>query len=381
MKSSNDATVKLNSNKKRREVNQQPGEIKRSRHPKSHAEDMGVLKSAPPSIGTMAIDKLVLDVPASEVDVETALERARQICRTGALTRGSTKSIFFKSAFVLKLPSGAIVRFHMVPNNRGVGANMQLVLNPNQMEPEDCSALIRTFKALFPLNAVEIAASMLIRRIDVCIQLGISIEHFIIELKGARSSAKVFLATDRDGQIQTIYMGSVSSAHHGVAYDQEASDEYKRLVGEKPSRTNMSEDAELVMKGAPKKGRMQLESRRVFKRPVALAELSEMKTPLSDYRILQLAVDDQKWDTGFSGYVDMVRLRGVHGARAHMQKRCGSTAAIHAQLKDYEQRLAGMSAPWWKPEQYAASLLETLKQSAAWKFLRVMEKTSANADI
>ena len=124
---------------------------------------------------------------------------------------------------------------------------MQLVLNPNQMEAGDSKRLIGMFKLLFPLNAREIAASMLIRRIDVCIQLGLAIEDLIIELNGVMSGAKVYLKTDRDGQMQTVYMGSTESAHHGVAYDQIASDQYKRLVGEKPSRTQMREDAELVL--------------------------------------------------------------------------------------------------------------------------------------
>ena len=76
-----------------------------------------------------------------------------------------------------------------------------------------------------------------------------------IEYAHARG-AKVYVATDRGGKMQTLYMGSTESAHHGVAYDQIASDEYKRRVGEKPSRTSMRKDAELVSER--KKGRTQL---------------------------------------------------------------------------------------------------------------------------
>jgi hypothetical protein len=63
----------------------------------------------------------------------------------------------------------------------------------------------------------------------------------------------------------------------------------------------MREDAELVSER--KKGRTQLESRRVFKCPVALAQLSEMRTPFSKYRILQIKADGSKWEPGFAGYV------------------------------------------------------------------------------
>ena len=44
------------------------------------------------------------------------------------------------------------------------------------------------------------------------------------------------------------------------------------------------------------------------------------------------------------------------------------------QVAEYEARLARMAAPWWNAEEYAASLLETLKKSSAWRFLKVMEK-------
>lgn len=334
-----------------------------------------IIPSAPyearPSIGEMAIDKLYLDLQMPKYELEGVLQRSQELRRNGQLGKGSTKSTFFKQAFVLKLPSGAVVRFHLVPNNPEKGAPMQLVLNPNQMEPGDCDSLIAIFKRLFPFNAKEMAALMLIRRIDVCIQLGSAIEDLIIELNGAMSGAKVYVATDRGGQIQTIYMGSTESAHHGVAYDQVASDEYKRRVGEKPSRTLMREDAELVSER--KKGRTQLESRRVFKRPVTLAQLSEMRTPFSKYRILQLKADGSKWEPGFAGYVDSVRLRGVYGARAHWKAQCGEGREVMAQITEFEARLGRMAAPWWKAENYAASLLETLQKSAGWKFVAAMK--------
>lgn len=326
---------------------------------------------AQPSIGEMAIDKLYLDLQMPEYELEAVLQRAQQLRRDGHVGKGSTKSTFFKHAFVLKLPGGAVVRFHLVPNNPDKGAPMQLVLNPNQMEPGDCEGLIAMFKRLFPFNAREIAALMLIRRIDVCIQLGLAIEDLIIELNGAMSGAKVYVATDRGGKMQTLYMGSTESAHHGVAYDQIASDEYKRRVGEKPSRTRMREDAELVAER--KKGRTQLESRRVFKRPVALAQLSDMRTPFSKYRILQLKADGSKWEPGFAGYVDSVRLRGVYGARAHWKAQCGESREVMAQITEFEARLGRMAAPWWKAENYAASLMETLQKSAAWKFVAAMQ--------
>lgn len=343
--------------------------------------DVSAHHTAVPLIGAMAIDKLVLDIQLPEHELASALERARQLRRDRQLGKGSPKGKFYKNIFILRLPSKAVACFHMVQSNPDKGAPMQLVLNPNQIEPGDCQHLIAMFKLLFPLNAREIAASMLIRRIDVCIQLGLAIEDLIIELNGVMSGAKVYLKTDRDGQMQTIYMGSTESAHHGVAYDQITSDQYKRLVGEKPSRTRMREDAELVLESESKQGRIQLESRRVFKRPVALAQLAEMRTPFGKYRILQLKSDGKKWEPGFCSYVDSVRLRGVHGARTHWKAQCGEGREAMAQIAEFEARLGRVAAPWWKPEAYAASLVETLKKSAAWKFLRLMEKLTERTGV
>ena len=44
-----------------------------------------------------------------------------------------------------------------------------------------------------------------------------------------------------------------------------------------------------------------------------------------------------------------------------------------AQITEFEARLGRMAAPWWKAENYAASLMETLQKSAAWKFVAAMQ--------
>ncbi|EED69278.1 hypothetical protein CtesDRAFT_PD4226 [Comamonas testosteroni KF-1] len=343
---------------------------------KKKLTNVSAVSEATPSVTAMAIDKLYLDLLISEPEMDAVLERALQLKKRSKLGRGTSKSTFFKHAFVQKLPSGAIARFHIVPNNRGKGANMQLVLNPNQMERGDSSPLIKMFKDLFPLSWKEIASTMLIRRIDVCLQLlGVSINDLLITLDGSKSGAKVYVTTDHNGFVQTIYMGDTQSPHHGAAYDQVASDEYKSTVGEKPSRQRLRDIAELVLEPVKKvKDRIQLESRRNFDKPVDLAQLAEITSPLGKYRILVLDSKAQKGDAGFCGYIDSVRLRGMHGARAHLSMQCGKASEVMNQVAEYEARLARMAAPWWNAEEYAASLLETLKKSSAWRFLKVMEK-------
>lgn len=367
------------------EVNSKPAGIKDapavtkqkpSKAFKKKLTDVGTVSEATPSVTAMAIDKLYLDLLISEPEMDAVLERAQQLRKHRKLGRGTSKSTFFKHAFVLKLPSRSIARFHIVPNNRGKGPNMQLVLNPNQMECEDCKVIIDMLKELFPLRAREVVATMLIRRIDVCLQLlGVSINDLIITLDGSQSGAKVYVTTNSDGFVQTIYMGDTNSPHHGAAYDQVASDEYKSTVGEKPSRQHLRDIAELVLEPMKEvKDRIQLESRRNLKPPVDLAQLAEIASPFGQYRILMLDSKAQKWDAGFCGYIDSVRLRGMHGARAHLSSQCGKAGEVMNQVAEYEARLAKMAAPWWSSEEYAASLLDTLKKSAAWRLLKVMKK-------
>lgn len=343
---------------------------------KKRLTDVSAVSEATPGVTAMAIDKLYLDLIISEPEMDAVLERAQQLRKHHKLGRGSSKSTFFKHAFVQKLPSSAIARFHIVPNNRGKGANMQLVLNPNQMGCKDCKVIIDMLKELLPLRAKEIVAAMLIRRIDVCLQLlGVSINDLIITLDGSQSGAKVLVKTDRNGFVQTVYMGDTNSPHHGAAYDQVASDEYKSMVGEKPSRQHLKDIAELVLEPVKKaKDRIQLESRRNFDKSVDLAQLAEIASPFDKYRILVLDSKAQKWDAGFCGYIDSVRLRGMHGARAHLSSQCGKASEVMNQVAEYEARLARMAAPWWNAEEYSSSLLDTLKNSAAWRLLKVMEK-------
>ena len=120
---------------------------------KKKPTDVSAHHVAAPLIGAMAIDKLVLDIQLPAHELASVLERARQLRRERQLGKGSKKGKFYKNIFILRLPSKAVACFHMVQSNSDKGAPMQLVLNPNQMEPGDCKRLIAMFKLLFPFNA------------------------------------------------------------------------------------------------------------------------------------------------------------------------------------------------------------------------------------
>lgn len=85
--------------------------------------------------------------------------------------------------------------------------------------------------------------------------------------------------------IQTIYAGSIESSRRGTAYDQDASDEYKSLVGELRSvvRTAMKDDCEIGL--TTTKGRVRIESRNNFKSPLRFDQLPDLDDPFSGYQI------------------------------------------------------------------------------------------------
>lgn len=336
----------------------------------------GNLVEAPAIEHSMAIDKLYLDLSLSTPELEAVVSRAASLKTEGKLSRGSNQGTFFKMAYYLKLKSGAIARLHLIPSGPAATFNFQFVLNPNQMARSDCEALINLMKCLFPTTALKMMRAMLVRRTDLCIELAHPVDMLLIELDGARSGSKIYVNTDRGAKLQTMYLGSVTSKHHGIAYDLDASDDFKRQIGEKPSRVKLADDAELSI--SPAKGRTRLESRRVFRSaPVTLAQLAEIKDPFGDYRIMELKPQAFKGDLGFCSYIECVRIRGINGARKYLLAHCGDKDSS-GQVSAWESKLTNMAAVWWKPEQYAVSLLDTLQQSAAWKFVCPMARSKAN---
>lgn len=334
------------------------------------------LTESPATAHAMAIDKLYLDLALSAPELEAVVSRAASLKAEGTLSRGSSQGTFFKMAYYLKLESGAIARLHLIATGTAKTFNFQLVLNPNQMESSDCEDLINLMKSLFPTTALKMMRSMLVRRTDICIELAHLVDMLLIELDGAMVGSKICVKTDRGAQLQTVYVGSSTSKQHGIAYDLDASDDFKRQVGEKPSRVKLADDAELSLSAT--EGRTRLESRRVFRRaPVTLAELAEIKDPFGDYHIMELKPQAFKGDLGFCNYIECVRIRGINGARKYLLANCGGKD-FSTQISAWESKLASMAAVWWKPEQYAASLLETLKQSPAWKFVRPMARSKTN---
>lgn len=321
----------------------------------------------------IGFDKAEMSVPLTATQLDAAVHKALQLVKQKRFTHRSSKSQPYKYLFVLTFDGGSKFVFNMVPNKTNIIYPMQVIFNPNHISETETEALIAVWKSLFGPQAREVAASMRFMRVDVNADSAHVIDNLIIDLDGAKVGQKYFVKTDTGGQIQTYYVGSDESPHHGIAYDQDASDDYKTRVGEFVGRQRPDKNAELVLEQS--KGRTRIESRRVFNPHVTLAELAAMTNPFSNYRVYDLSkLNGKKTSLEFVTYLDCVRIRGIYGANRYLSEACGKSKEGIAIIHAYEQRLTRLAAPWWRPQDFNASLLAVLKQTPVWKFLKVMEK-------
>ena len=210
---------------------------------------------------TPQIDKIIavlLSADVSEAEQKTIGERLQRKLSTKELSRGSAKGESFKRVFILRLPSGAVAKFATDPPREDhVTQFMQITFNPNLMEGDDVTAFADMVKAIFGPQWTRRMHSLKYCRLDVCVDVaGVLANDLIIMIEGSRVQGTFFVQCDRNGRVQTIYVGSVQSAVHGCVYDQNDSDAYKSLVGEKPSAPQMQrakarENAELGIINQP----------------------------------------------------------------------------------------------------------------------------------
>lgn len=324
----------------------------------------------------MNCDKIELNAYLSSHELEAAVQRAFEMVQQKKLVKSTSKQKHYKNVFKLSFESGAYAMFMMTPNKATIKAQMQLVFNPNpsHMNLDDARMMTKTFRKLFGLNAAAIASAMVFHRIDICADFEKLIDDLIIDLDGVKVGTRFGLTTALGGTIKSIYMGGDESKHHGVAYDQVLSDEYKASVGEVTSRRrSLRKDAEIAL-DATAKG-LRIESRRLFKQPVGLAELSKETDIFGGYKVWEVKPRPGiRMSTELVHYIDCVRLRGFNGARSWSLANAADKQATTALIAGHEKTLRRMVADWWRPEDFNASLLDVLRQSPAWLFLSVLDK-------
>lgn len=341
---------------------------------KQQAASISAGKVASNSANNMKCDKLILDVFPEASELEDAVERAEQLVRNKVLVKVTRKSQFYRHSFKLKFGTGAVAFFSMVPILSSAKTPMQLIFNPNSshLSSSDAVLLLQIWKQLFVLRAKAVAKTMRFRRVDVCADFPHDLDDLIVDMDGVQVGMKYGMKTKRGGKLQSVYMGGVESAHHGVAYDRQASDDYKASVGEVTSRRSLKQDADFSAEG--KQGGLRIESRRVFRPSITFAQLGEITDVFEKYKVYRVTRrPGLTLSIQFMAYLDSVRLRGVNGARRWLAESATDQKAASVQIVAFEKQLARLAAPWWRPNEFHASLATVLQTSSAWRFLSVLE--------
>ncbi|MDB5855088.1 MAG: hypothetical protein JWR22_3129 [Herminiimonas sp.] len=192
----------------------------------------------------------------------------------------------------------------------------------------------------------------------------------VVQAVGSPVEEKFYVATDRNGAIQTWYCGSIQSSARLVAYDQIASDEYKIAHGELASRVSSVDDAELVIKENVKCGRTRFEVRRLFRSPLGLVQLDAQNLPLGRFMVYLIdELNQRNAPELFMLYLDSVRLRGVAGASTQFKK-LWPTRDGKRRLAAFEQYLSSCIAPWWDTRRLDSSVKNSLEKTPSWNVFR-----------
>lgn len=327
---------------------------------------------------TPQIDKIIAVLISD--DVSTAeqgaiAERLQRKISTKELSRGSAKGEPFKRVYIQILPSGAVVKFATESTRPDhVAQFMQITFNPNLMEGDDVTAFGDMVKAIFGPQWTRRMHSLKYCRLDVCVDVaGVLANDLIIMIEGSRVQGTFFVQCDRNGRVQTIYVGSVQSAVHGCVYDQNDSDAYKSLVGEKPSAPQMQrakarENAELGIINHPAKGRTRFEVRNVLSPMISISDLATMESAMHRFTIFEVRkTKGVRFDTQFRMYLDCVRLRGVSGARSYLT--ADAKKVVMDKVQDNENLLTKLSAVWWTPEAFVLDVRLALEQHDLWPLM------------
>lgn len=329
-----------------------------------------------PRLTEVQIDKMVVAMypeAISDAEAEVVAKRLRKLIRKPQeidgrpeFSKGSSKGDIFKRVVIQRLPSGAVVKYAAEPSRGDVRQRLQITLNPAHIESTDIKHLRKALKSVLGPDWNAALRRALCMRIDSCVDgLDVDVNTLLVMFAGARSHGVFYVQVDQTGRIQTIYLGSVQSATHGIVYDQNASDRYKRLVGEKVLvRERVADDAEVVLR--TQGARTRFEVRNVMKQGVSLLDLQKMPTALDKFRVFELserAID--KLSATDAALLDVYRLRGPTGARAHLRAFKNGKAAEER----LDEVLARHAAPWWDSPSLVSSMRRALRSSPVWCLL------------
>ena len=327
------------------------------------------------------LDKLVLVLPIAAITDHELEQTGARLQASGLVHKLSAKGEPYHLNYVLTCPSKAKVVFSMRPSKPRMRFGMKFTLNPDRMSEADTKVFLQCIKLLFPFNGKATVAQLLLQRVDLAFDYPEAIDDLILNLAGSPTESKFFIRTDSAGLPQTWMCGSIESAVHWIAYDQDASDGYKIAHGEVPSqparRVKAEDDAEFLAIVDRQARHTRFEVRRIFANPVSLRIADEV-AQAKPFGILDVfRVDALKLANApenFCLFLDSVNLHGLAGARSNFMRRdAGKIKDKKARLAAFEAYLTDCGASFWDKSGLDCSIRTALAKLPVWRVLKFLK--------
>ena len=324
-----------------------------------------------------ALDKAMIDAPASSDQVDRAIDICKEMAKAKRAIRITTQSQNWQAVFAVPLdahlparhPDNPSVTLYFVyRRNTKADVPFRLQLNPHKLSARHVDSLIELWTRIWPVGWRELRTASGYHRVDEAVDAAGDLDDLVLDRKASQVTAHYFTQTGRDGKIKTAYVGETSAENGAALYDRFSAEVFRNSDGDpvplnRDTATHTLDQVEGVIR---------VESRRVFKTKLTYAELCQTPSALSEYFLFDLSrlTPSDRRDTAFMGYVEIVRLRGMHGAKHRLFHMHGETAQTKRMIADYERRLANCQCEWWTQLDRTQQLGALLTSLPVNKFLK-----------
>lgn len=327
-----------------------------------------------------ALDKAMIDAPATLEQVERAIDIGKELVRDSHATRITNQSKNWQAVFTVyldaQLPAGhgqnpSVTLYFNYRGNARANIPFRLQFNPHKLNAQHTDLLIDLWKRIWPICWRGLRRDARYFRVDEAVDAAGDLDSLILDRKASQVTTRYCTQTGRDGKIKTSYVGEDSAANGGALYDRFSAEVFRNADCE-PVPLNRETATHTLDQVKDVEGVIRVESRRVFATKLTYAELLQTPSAFSEFYLFDLSrlPPRDRRDVAFVGYTEIVRLRGMHGAKQRLLNMHGKTAETKRLIADYEQRLARAQCEWWTQLDRTQQLGKLLESLPANKFMK-----------
>jgi hypothetical protein len=329
-----------------------------------------------------ALDKAMVDAPATLEQVERAIDIGKELVRENHATRITNQSKNWQAVFAVyldaQLPAGhgqnpSVTLYFNYRGNARANIPFRLQFNPDKLNAQHTDSLIDLWKRILPIGWRGLRSDARYFRVDEAADRQGDLDNLILDRKASQVTSRFFTQTGRDGKIKTSYIGEQSAENGGALYDRFSAEVFRNADCE-PVPLNRETATHTLDQVKDVEGVIRVESRRVFATKLTYAELLQTPSAFSEYFLFDLSrlPPRDRRDVAFVGYTEIVRLRGMHGAKQRLLYMHGKTAETKRMIADYEQRLASAQCEWWTQLDRTQQLGALLNALPVNKFMKLI---------